>query len=916
MPKAKIVSNRDSRLYDPIGTDSKKKSKSRAKKELRAMSGEKLDVIIPNERQLVPKWNSVHKLDAKDGFEMVYGFSPDVYFTDNYNDIIDRANARKWWERSSAVTQCENTIGAFVADETECYICGLPIKKEPECEHILPVYKAALYLTLYRSEYKVIIDKFDRIEENNSNPDSNAMEETLTRDEQRIYDEVMMEYKWAHRCCNQKKGETDFIEYVEPTKTESNVSSGMFKLNLKNTKNILTSIANTALAGGDDMSICSKLYAEQLKQVLNININSDKKTKQTKIEKWVNNRIDVLQAKKTQTQEEGSLKTIIDYLNTYTKTTSYPMFTLINLCNIISSSDMNDIHTIWRRIEGKPPPIKETPPPSQITKAIVITELTRDFSAMCKFSWGRDLNGGVYSLYKNIFDIPDSIQIPTLTRNGSQVNMSEVIMFSLLDINKNMSEIGRFYRDFFSVITYGEPSLFPNDPEKAIASQLVGQCFKIMMIARVLYKINKFNTLDEIVGKDALSRFNVQFENTIKEECSKLKSMGKDSNQYCEFLKYFDYFIKTIDDKETLDVDGKQTDSIYGIITDYCERNIEDCNDISSLPTITPEIINNSVIKYYMDESEFLKNIPEWNPDVPEDDDMTTMLKGVAVGSLGLISLINSTEYLDDSEINKELQNEDKVQIITAIIDITTENGLHNKLLESPYFQSQSIKQIIENEGNIEVEGYENPKVKQIIEKNKDKENISEETIKQALNKYNNLNLSKIFIYLEKEYLMKQLDNIYTLKPDEYKPNFVNNLFTYYNLFQEIYQNTTRCKNDVVFEEFQQKWYDIINCMDVNNLASMIQYVEDVEDIEDVEDEQTETQGDSKFADLVQATEDIDTATTMTSISNNPNLDMDVEGEGDNKYKGGMKNKTRKNKTRKNKMKRSTNVRKTKKGKK
>ena len=910
MPKAKIVSKRDSRLYDPIGTDSKKKSKSRAKKELRAMSGEKLDVIIPNERQLVPKWNSVHKLDAKDGFEMVYGFSPDVYFTDNYNDIIDRANARKWWERSSAVTQCENTIGAFVADETECYICGLPIKKEPECEHILPVYKAALYLTLYRSEYKGIIDKFDRIEENNSNPDSNAMEETLTRDEQRIYDEVMMEYKWAHRCCNQKKGETDFIEYVEPTKTESNVSSGMFKLNLKNTKNILTSIANTALAGGDDMSICSKLYAEQLKQVLNININSDKKTKQTKIEKWVNNRIDVLQAKKTQTQEEGSLKTIIDYLNTYSKTTSYPLFTLINLCNIISSSDMNDIHTIWRRIEGKPPPIKETPPPSQITKAIVITELTRDFSAMCKFSWGRDLNGGVYSLYKNIFDIPDSIQIPTLTRNGSQVNMSEVIMFSLLDINKNMSEIGRFYRDFFSVITYGEPSLFPNDPEKAIASQLVGQCFKIMMIARVLYKINKFNTLDEIVDKDALSRFNVQFENTIKEECSKLKSMGKDSNQYCEFLKYFDYFIKTIDDKETLDVDGKQTDSIYGIITDYCERNIEDCNDISSLPTITPEIINNSVIKYYMDESEFLKNIPEWNPDVPEDDDMTTMLKGVAVGSLGLISLINSTEYLDDSEINKELQNEDKVQIINAIIDITTENGLHNKLLESPYFQSQSIKQIIENEGNIEVEGYENPKVKQIIEKNKDKENISEETIKQALNKYNNLNLSKIFIYLEKEYLMKQLDNIYTLKPDEYKPNFVNNLFTYYNLFQEIYQNTTRCKNDVVFEEFQQKWYDIINCMDVNNLASMIQYVEDVED------EQTETQGDSKFADLVQATEDIDTATTMTSISNNPNLDMDVEGEGDNKYKGGMKKKTRKNKTRKNKMKRSTNVRKTKKGKK
>ena len=862
------------------------------------MSGEKLDVISSNERQLIPKWNSVHKLDAKDGFVMVYGFSPDVYFTNNYNDVIDRANARKWWERSSAVTQCENTIGAFVAEETECYICGLPIKNEPECEHILPVYKAALYLTLYRSEYKYIIDKFDRIEENRSTPGSNAMEEELTRDEQRIYDELMMEYKWAHRCCNQKKGETDFIEYVEPSKPESNNSSGIFKLNLKNTKNILTSIANTAIVGGDDSSICSKLYADQLKKVLDINMNSDKKAKQRKIEGWVKNRIDLLQAKKSQTQEEGSLKTIIDYLNKYTKTTSYPMFTLINLCNIISSADMTDIYTIWRRIEGKPPPIKETPPPSQITKAIVITELTRDFSAICKFSWGRDLNSGVYSLYKNIFDIPDSIQIPTLTRNGDTVNMSEVIMFSLLDVNKNIPERGRFYRDFFSVITYGEPSLFQNDPDKAIASQLVGQCFKIMMIARVLYKINKFNTLNEIVDKDALIRFEVQFENAIKDECSKLKSIGKDSIQYCDFLKYFDYFIKTIDDKETLDDSNKPTDAIYGIITDYCEGNLDGCSDISSLPTITPEIINNSVIKYYMDESEFLKAIPEWNPDVPEDDDMTTMLKGVAIGSLGLISLINSTEYLDDSKINQELQDEDKLQIINAIIDITRENGLHDKLLESPYFQSQSIKQIIENKGNTEVDDYENPKIKQIIEKNKEKENISEETIREALNEYDNSNLSKIFIYLEKEYIMNELDNIYTLKPNEEKPTFINNLFTYYNLFQEIYQNTTRCKSDVIFEEFQQNWYDIIICMDVNNLASMIQYVEDVQDKE------TKKQGTSNIADLIQATKDIDTATTITGMGNNPNMDidmaMDVEEE-DKKYKGGMKNKTRKNKTRKNK---------------
>ena len=63
-----------------------------------------------------------------------------------------------------------------------------------ECEHVLPVFKAALYLNLYRTDYKDIME-------------SHGPGDEL------LYNELKMEYRWAHRCCNQKKKE------IEPFKT-------------------------------------------------------------------------------------------------------------------------------------------------------------------------------------------------------------------------------------------------------------------------------------------------------------------------------------------------------------------------------------------------------------------------------------------------------------------------------------------------------------------------------------------------------------------------------------------------------------------------------------------------------------------------------------------------------------------------
>uniref|UniRef100_A0A6C0K6A1 Uncharacterized protein n=1 Tax=viral metagenome TaxID=1070528 RepID=A0A6C0K6A1_9ZZZZ len=91
----------------------------------------------------------------------------------------------------SEITQCNNTIGkvnpySFEKNNlescTKCYICGLPILHEKiggmaaECEHVLPVIVAAIYLSLYK---------------NKANRGS---------------DEIKLVYQWAHETCNQEKG--------------------------------------------------------------------------------------------------------------------------------------------------------------------------------------------------------------------------------------------------------------------------------------------------------------------------------------------------------------------------------------------------------------------------------------------------------------------------------------------------------------------------------------------------------------------------------------------------------------------------------------------------------------------------------------------------------------------------------------
>lgn len=102
---------------------------------------------------------------------------------------------RNFYEPSNPTTQCNNIIGEFI-NGTPCYICGLPIVRQkddgdglgPECEHILPIAQAILFLGLYGAKYKP---------------------------EQVLYNPKILnlEYAWAHRTCNQVKSDNVYTMY-------------------------------------------------------------------------------------------------------------------------------------------------------------------------------------------------------------------------------------------------------------------------------------------------------------------------------------------------------------------------------------------------------------------------------------------------------------------------------------------------------------------------------------------------------------------------------------------------------------------------------------------------------------------------------------------------------------------------------
>lgn len=129
-------------------------------------------------------------------------------------------NIRSLYEISSPTTQCDNIIGKF-EDGKPCYICGLPIIQQkakgidgrnPECEHILPIAQAVIFLNLYGAKVKKNTLFY--------NPDI-----------------LHLEYDWSHRTCNQIKSDSSYIDYGD-----SKSAGSKFVVEQKGLKRLLQQI--------------------------------------------------------------------------------------------------------------------------------------------------------------------------------------------------------------------------------------------------------------------------------------------------------------------------------------------------------------------------------------------------------------------------------------------------------------------------------------------------------------------------------------------------------------------------------------------------------------------------------------------------------------------------------------------------
>jgi hypothetical protein len=118
--------------------------------------------------------------------------------------LPEGAKSRNVYELSNPTTQCNRTILTFEQQKDKtCYICGLEIKPDsteegfrPECEHLLPIAQAVLFLGLYHTgiNYK----------QSFCNPDI-----------------LKLEYRWAHGCCNQIKSDSSYIKYTKSKNVKS-----------------------------------------------------------------------------------------------------------------------------------------------------------------------------------------------------------------------------------------------------------------------------------------------------------------------------------------------------------------------------------------------------------------------------------------------------------------------------------------------------------------------------------------------------------------------------------------------------------------------------------------------------------------------------------------------------------------------
>ena len=144
--------------------------------------------------------------------------------------------ARDIWEKVNTKQQC---VEVLKDKPNICWICGNTVNltmpkgspRSPQCEHILPVIQAVLFLQLYSTQYKDDITA--------------AME---------------LEYGWSHAVCNNAKTNIVFMK---------DDGSGNFMVDKSAIKSVLTALSKTPGAPPFNLEQREKAVTDKIEEITN-----------------------------------------------------------------------------------------------------------------------------------------------------------------------------------------------------------------------------------------------------------------------------------------------------------------------------------------------------------------------------------------------------------------------------------------------------------------------------------------------------------------------------------------------------------------------------------------------------------------------------------------------------------------------
>lgn len=482
-------------------------------------------------------------LKAQEAFEHIFQFSPKMTMTDINNNIQELKNAREWWEHTGPQSQCKNVIGKWESTES-CYICGLPFEKDdlesnpPECEHILPVYQAALLLTLYSSK----IQKFYNTQTGKIYDTKlmSILKNPTSAFERAIKQDLEQEYAWAHRCCNQIKSDDSFLTFDKD-----------FKHDVSNMTEIISSIYDGKRQ--NRLSYCDEI-SEKIKEQC--------KKQNKKRAEWIRERMDIINSER--------IKPICNRLNeSLSKKTTEGLSTeglyyLGLLANIMSAA--NSVY-VNLATYGNTKMVAKAPITESFLKLKVFTEITENIANGIesseinkldnKFVIDLTLNNILYSNGN-----PTQSKVTSITDTSGRIIYKKYQKFIhdllISRIGKQNITLGTtdyvftgILRDMMILIKQVIPESEKNESK---VEDMACECFKISIYSYFLYSINEFfqEKYEKVFGMNPdklterqktlmnnLSIFKVQIIEKIKSlinNClDNIKTDGKD--QYKPIIK-------------------------------------------------------------------------------------------------------------------------------------------------------------------------------------------------------------------------------------------------------------------------------------------------------------------------------------------------------------------------------------------